>query len=215
MASPAFLETLGQRIRRGRHCSPSCAHRFGTRPKRGRAAFEKLGQDVWATAPCLSSCRSLLPGPGTTSASSWPPTWRIISARWSSAAASFSQQLRDFLAEGGKYKPLRYLAARDNAKRYAAGLNESSSSMMRSSRRPRQASRPRARPPAIRPSIRCGRSTGAAGGVIAVDQRRGRHAARCAARRPHRRRCTAAAHGELVDQQACLIRPVAARRGFP
>ena len=33
-----------------------------------------------------------------------------------------SQQLRDLLAEGGRTNALRYLAARDNAPRYAAGI---------------------------------------------------------------------------------------------
>ncbi len=35
-----------------------------------------------------------------------------------------SQQLRDLLAEGGRTNALRYLAARDNAPRYAAGIAE-------------------------------------------------------------------------------------------
>jgi len=35
-----------------------------------------------------------------------------------------SQTLRDFLAEGGAVSALRYLAARDNARRYAAGIAE-------------------------------------------------------------------------------------------
>ncbi|MGH6663518.1 MAG: amidase family protein, partial [Pseudolabrys sp.] len=35
-----------------------------------------------------------------------------------------SKQLRDFLTEGSKVTALRYLAARDNARRYAAGITE-------------------------------------------------------------------------------------------
>ena len=35
-----------------------------------------------------------------------------------------SKQLRDLVAEGSRTNALRYLAARDNARRYAAGLNE-------------------------------------------------------------------------------------------
>jgi Asp-tRNA(Asn)/Glu-tRNA(Gln) amidotransferase A subunit family amidase len=35
-----------------------------------------------------------------------------------------SKQLRDLLAEGGKTNALRYLAARDNARRYAAGIGD-------------------------------------------------------------------------------------------
>jgi Asp-tRNA(Asn)/Glu-tRNA(Gln) amidotransferase A subunit family amidase len=35
-----------------------------------------------------------------------------------------SKQLRDFLAEGSKASAVRYLAARDNARRYAAGIAE-------------------------------------------------------------------------------------------
>ncbi len=35
-----------------------------------------------------------------------------------------SKQLRDLVAEGNQTKALRYLAARDNAKRYAAGISE-------------------------------------------------------------------------------------------
>jgi Asp-tRNA(Asn)/Glu-tRNA(Gln) amidotransferase A subunit family amidase len=35
-----------------------------------------------------------------------------------------SKQLRDFLAEGRNVSAVRYLAARDNARRYAAGIAE-------------------------------------------------------------------------------------------
>ena len=35
-----------------------------------------------------------------------------------------SKQLRDFLAEGSKTTAVRYLAARDNARRYEAGIVE-------------------------------------------------------------------------------------------
>ena len=35
-----------------------------------------------------------------------------------------SKQLRDFLAEGREVSAVRYLAARDAARRYAAGINE-------------------------------------------------------------------------------------------
>ena len=39
-------------------------------------------------------------------------------------ANTSSQQLRDCLAEGGKVSAVRYLAARDNARRYEAGITE-------------------------------------------------------------------------------------------
>jgi len=39
-------------------------------------------------------------------------------------ANASSQQLRDCLAEGDKVSAVRYLAARDNARRYEAGITE-------------------------------------------------------------------------------------------
>ena len=63
-----------------------------------------------------------LPRPGTIIASSWRPTWRTISAPWSRAAArASSEALRDYHRgrRAGDAR-VRYLAARDNARRYAA-----------------------------------------------------------------------------------------------
>ena len=52
-----------------------------------RAAFEDLVKRLGDSAAADRSAGRVMPPPGTTSAPSWRPTWRIISARWSSAAA--------------------------------------------------------------------------------------------------------------------------------
>jgi Asp-tRNA(Asn)/Glu-tRNA(Gln) amidotransferase A subunit family amidase len=124
IAAPAFLETLGE----DPPLPPLLA--FVRTPvwekadSECRAAYEKLAKSLGDRAVVFD-----LPEPF---AGAWDDQ-RVIMA--TDMAHNFgalverggdasSQQLRDLLAEGGKTNALRYLAAQQNAKRYAVGLNE-------------------------------------------------------------------------------------------
>ena len=71
-------------------------------------------------------------------------------------ANASSQQLRDYLAEGDKVSAVRYLAARDNARRYELALPKYSKSSMPSSRQRPPVSHLRVRQPGAQCSARCG-----------------------------------------------------------
>ena len=63
--------------------------------------------------------------PGTTIARSWPTDMaHNLNALVERGGDASSKQLRDFLAEGSKTTAVRYLAARDEARRYEAGIVE-------------------------------------------------------------------------------------------
>ena len=95
-----------------------------------------------------------------------------------------SKQLRDFLAEGRQVSAVRYLAARDAARRYAAGIDRN----LQAVRRHPDAGDPRRRAqghghrqPGVLLAVVADRPAGV---VAAAVERGGRHAARRATRRP-------------------------------
>jgi Asp-tRNA(Asn)/Glu-tRNA(Gln) amidotransferase A subunit family amidase len=124
VASPAFIETLGEKP----PLPPLLA--FVRTPvwekadNECRTAFEKLAKSLGDRAVAVDLPESF--------AGAWDDQ-RVIMA--TDMAHNFgalverggeasSQQLRDLLIEGGKTNALRYLAAQQNAKRYASELNE-------------------------------------------------------------------------------------------
>ena len=147
------------------------------------------------------SAGQLMRQPGTISAPSWPPTWRTIWARWSSAAAMPpASNCAISWPRAAQVSAVRYLAARDAARRYAAGITEifkEYDAILTPATHRRRPQGHGHRQPGVLLAVVADRPAGA---VAAAVERGGRHAARRATRRTSRRRRTAAAHGELADQ---------------
>jgi Asp-tRNA(Asn)/Glu-tRNA(Gln) amidotransferase A subunit family amidase len=124
MASPAFLETLGENPPRPPLLAFVRTPVWDKADGECRAAFEQLATSLGDRAVTFD-----LPEPF---AGAWDDQRVIMAtdmahnfgALVERGGAASSQQLRDLLAEGGKTSALRYLAAREHGKRYAAGLNE-------------------------------------------------------------------------------------------
>jgi Asp-tRNA(Asn)/Glu-tRNA(Gln) amidotransferase A subunit family amidase len=124
LAAPGFLETLAE--------PPPMPPQFAfvrtpvwdKADAEARAAFEALAARLGDAAETLD-----LP---ETYAAAWDDHRAIMAADMAHnlgavverGGEASSRQLRDFLAEGRGVTAVRYLAARDNARRYAAGLDE-------------------------------------------------------------------------------------------
>ena len=125
-----------------------------------------------------------------------------------------SKQLRDLVAEGSQTNALRYLAARDGAVRYRAGLAD----ILKDYDAILTPSAPGVAPKGTATGNPVFNTlwtlTGLPAVIAAVTERRGRHADRRAACRGLRRRRAAAANGPLAGRQARLVTP-AAPRGSP
>jgi Asp-tRNA(Asn)/Glu-tRNA(Gln) amidotransferase A subunit family amidase len=125
VAAPAFLETVAE----DPPMSPSIA--FVRTPvwhkaePETRAAFEGLVGRLGDRAQSVDLPEAY--------AAAWDDQRAVMAADMAhnldavvarGGANTSSQQLRDCLAEGGKVSAVRYLAARDNARRYEAGIAE-------------------------------------------------------------------------------------------
>ena len=112
-----------------------------------------------------------------------------------------SKQLRDLVAEGSQTSALRYLAARDGALRYRAGLAD----ILKDYDAILTPSAPGVAPKGMATGNPAFNTlwtlTGLPAVIAAAAERRGRHADRRAACRGLRRRRAAAAHGELAGRQ--------------
>ena len=124
VAAPAFLETLGE--------PPPMPPKFafvrtpiwGQADDTTRAAFEALVESLGASASTIDL-------PDAYSAA-WEDHRAIMAADMAHnlgavverGGEASSKTLRDFLAEGRTVSAVRYLAARDAARRYAAGIEE-------------------------------------------------------------------------------------------
>jgi Asp-tRNA(Asn)/Glu-tRNA(Gln) amidotransferase A subunit family amidase len=124
VASPAFLETLTENPPLPPLLAFVRTPVWDRADSECRAAFEKLAKSLGDRAVTVDLPDSF--------AGAWDDQ-RVIMA--TDMAHNFgalverggeasSQQLRDLLAEGGKTNALRYLAAQQNAERYALELNE-------------------------------------------------------------------------------------------
>ncbi len=86
VAAPAFLETLIEEPPMPPQLAFVRTPVWDKADAETRMAFESF-VELWATPPRSWICQTPSHRPGTTSASSWPPTWRTIWAQWSNAAA--------------------------------------------------------------------------------------------------------------------------------
>ena len=111
--------------RRCRRKSPSCARRCGTRPTAKPAPPSRPWSSGWAGAATTVDLPDAY-------AAAWDDHRVVMSVDMAHnlgavverGGEASSKQLRDFLAEGRGVSAVRYLAARDNARRYAAGIDE-------------------------------------------------------------------------------------------
>jgi Asp-tRNA(Asn)/Glu-tRNA(Gln) amidotransferase A subunit family amidase len=124
VAAPSFLETTGE--------DPPLPPRFAfvrtpvwdKADPATRAAFEGLAARLGSAAAAVDL--------GESYAAAWDDHRAIMAADMAHNLGAIvargpdaaSSQLRDFLAEGSSVAAVRYLAARDAARRYAAGFDE-------------------------------------------------------------------------------------------
>jgi len=124
LATPAFLETLLDEPPLPPRLAFVRTPVWSKADAEARAAFEALVEqlgDCTATVDLPDSYAAAWDDQRVIMATDMAHNFGALVARGGEAS---SKQLRDLLAEGAQTSALRYLAARDNARRYAAGIGE-------------------------------------------------------------------------------------------
>jgi len=124
VAAPAFLETLIDEPPLPPQLAFVRTPVWDKAEPQARAAFEALAQrldDCVAVVDLPDAYAAAWDDQRVIMATDMAHNFGALVARGGEAS---SQQLRDLLAEGSKTNALRYLAARDNAPRYAAGIGD-------------------------------------------------------------------------------------------